>query len=275
MVARIAFSGLLVLALVPTTVAAEPAESSEAESSATNLDISLGALSSMNAQADTAAVVRQGTVLPWRIDVEAALWIPVGGKVGNVDVNADEIDSGAGTMGWVRFDGVNRTKGLGLFAEVTTLDYEVQTLTPALTADVQQQVFDVGPIYRMTLPIGGLALELDIYGGLRFQDIDYNEVGTATFNEDFYEAMVGFKVMNFLTDTLRVEVRGSLSGFDLSDDATTLTWEVRAAIGFDVTNLITIRAGYRGMGVEYDARTVTFKYDTIVHGPFLGASIQF
>ncbi|MEE8129114.1 MAG: hypothetical protein V3T48_02420 [Vicinamibacterales bacterium] len=273
MVARTVLSCLLVLALVRTTVAAEPPET---ESSATNLDISFAsALSSTSVWAHTAAVASQGTVLPWQIDVEAALWIPVGGKVSNVDVNADEFDSGVGTMGWVRFDGVNRTEGLGVFAEVTTLDYEVQTSTPALTADVNQQVLDVGPIYRTVLPIGGLAIELDIYGGFRYQNIDYNEVGTATFNEDLYEVMVGVKAMNFLSDTLRLEVRGSLSGFDLSDDATTLTWEVRAAIGFDVTNLITIRAGYRGMGVEYDARTVTFTYDTIVHGPFVGASIQF
>ena len=273
MVAKTALC-LLVLALVRATVAAEPAELSETESFATNLDVSLGALSSIS-QPDTTAVGRQGTAFPWGFDVEAALWIPVGGEVSNVDVNANEFESGAGTMGWVRFDGISKAEGLGVFAEVTTLNYQVETSTPALTADVHQQVLDLGPIYRQSLPVMGLAIELDIYGGFRYQNIDYDEVATATFNEDVIEAMVGVKAMTFLTDTLRVEMRGSLSGFDLFDGATTLTWDVRAAIGFDVTRLITIRAGYRGMGVEYDASTVTFTYDTIVHGPFVGVSIQF
>ncbi len=273
MVARTVLSCLLVLALVRTTVAAEPPE---AGSSATNLDISLAlALSSMGMRADTAAVAPQSTLLPWRFDVEAAVWIPVGGNVSNVNVSANEFDSGTGSMWSIRFDGVNRKKGLGLFAEVTTLDYQVETSMLALTADVHQQVVDVGPIYRTVLPFMGLALELDVYGGFRYQNIDYNEVGMATFNEDVHEAMVGVKALSFLSDTLRVEVRGSLSGFDLFDSATTLTWDVRAAIGFDVTPHITIRAGYRGMGTEYDATTVTFTYDTIVHGPFVGASIQF
>ena len=136
MVGRSAFSCLLVVALVRTVVAAEPAapaEPSETESSATNLDVSLGVLSSMSVRAATAAVA-QGTVLPWQFDVEGALWIPVGGKVSNVDVSANDFDSGAGTMGWVRFDGVNRNEGLGVFAEFTTLNYEVATSTPALTA---------------------------------------------------------------------------------------------------------------------------------------------
>ncbi len=274
MVAKPAFSCLLVVALVRTVVAAEPGEPSETESPATSLDVSLGALSSISVGAATAAVA-QGTVLPWQFDVEGALWIPVGGEVSNVDVSANDFESGAGTMGWIRFDGVNRSEGLGVFAEFTTLNYEVATSTPALNADVHHQVFDVGPIFRTTMPFGGVAIELDIYGGLRYHNIDYDEVGTATFSEDITEPMVGIKAMHYISDTLRVEVRGSLSGFDLIDPATTLTWDVRAALAFDVTDLITIRGGYRGMGVEYDAQTVTFTYDTIVHGPFVGASIRF
>src|SRR2546426_12709104 len=78
MVAKTVYSCLLVLVLVRATVAAEPPN-----------DLSLAvALSSMSVVAEPEA--RHSAALPWRLDLEAALWIPVGGTVNNVDISANE-----------------------------------------------------------------------------------------------------------------------------------------------------------------------------------------
>lgn len=77
--------------------------------------------------------------------------------------------------------------------------------------------------------------------------------GRLNFSEDFYFtswAMIG--------------------GFGVSSD---FTWDVMGGLGYEAADWVSLIAGYRGLGVDY--QNDGFVFDVTMHGPIIGAVFRF
>lgn len=63
---------------------------------------------------------------------------------------------------------------------------------------------------------------------------------------------------------------GMIGGFGAASD---ITWDVMAAIGYEVSDRVAIIGGYRALSVDYS--NDDFLFDVVQHGPILGARIAF
>jgi hypothetical protein len=63
---------------------------------------------------------------------------------------------------------------------------------------------------------------------------------------------------------------GMVGGFGTSSD---IDWDVMAGAGYEVRDWISVVAGYRAAGVDFQGGT--FVWDTVMHGPILGAVFRF
>jgi hypothetical protein len=63
---------------------------------------------------------------------------------------------------------------------------------------------------------------------------------------------------------------GMIGGFGVSSE---FTWDVMAAVGYEVTEKISLVGGYRALGVDYTDGA--FEFDVVQHGPILGAVFRF
>ena len=65
-------------------------------------------------------------------------------------------------------------------------------------------------------------------------------------------------------------LRGDVGGFGVGSD---LTWQVEGSLGLQVTKNIWAEAGYRALGVDYEADGLI--YDTITHGAQVTLGLSF
>ena len=61
-----------------------------------------------------------------------------------------------------------------------------------------------------------------------------------------------------------------IGGFGVSSD---FTWDVMGGLGYEVSDSISLVAGYRGLGVDY--KHDGFVFDVVQDGPILGAVFRF
>jgi hypothetical protein len=61
-----------------------------------------------------------------------------------------------------------------------------------------------------------------------------------------------------------------IGGFGVNSD---FTWDVMGALGYEVTDSISMIGGYRALGVDY--ADGDFVFDVVQHGPILGAVFRF
>ena len=73
-----------------------------------------------------------------------------------------------------------------------------------------------------------------------------------------------------LSEQLYLTSWGMIGGFGVSSD---FTWDVMAALGYDVHDKISMIGGYRALGVDYS--NGSFLFDVVQHGPILGAVFRF
>ena len=125
---------------------------------------------------------------------------------------------------------------------------------------------------------GGRSAALSVYIGARWAhtglELDPDLSGSVESTHDWVEPIVGAGVSLGLTPTVHVDAKADIGGFGVGSD---LTWSATAVLGFD-TRLgdrpLTLFAGYRALGEDYDGRS-SFGFDTILHGPVLGATVWF
>jgi len=63
---------------------------------------------------------------------------------------------------------------------------------------------------------------------------------------------------------------GMIGGFGVSSD---IDWDVMAGGGYEYRDWVSFVAGYRALGVDY--QDGAFVWDTVMHGPFMGAVFRF
>jgi opacity protein-like surface antigen len=118
---------------------------------------------------------------------------------------------------------------------------------------------------------------LDALAGARLwwvsTDIDFsgNEIdASGNDSETWVDPMIGFRGRLNLSPDFFLTSWGMIGGFCVSSD---FTWDVMGGLGYQVTDSISLVAGYRGLGVDY--RNDGFVFDVTQDGPILGAVFRF
>jgi len=117
---------------------------------------------------------------------------------------------------------------------------------------------------------------LDVVGGARYWHVETRIalngglVGnlSRTDTGNWVDGLVGFRGNYLLTD--KAFLTGSAM---IGAGGADFDWDVLGAIGYKFNDRISAVAGYRALGVNYS--NDGFTYDTIEHGPILGAVFRF
>jgi hypothetical protein len=84
------------------------------------------------------------------------------------------------------------------------------------------------------------------------------------------DPIIGIRSAVEIFDRWAIRTEGDIGGFDANS---TFTWQAFAALGYDATESTRILVGYRGLGYDHDRDG--FLYDTVMHGPMIGAGVGF
>jgi hypothetical protein len=109
--------------------------------------------------------------------------------------------------------------------------------------------------------------------GLRWVDIDYDvrfDTLTGSFGADWVDPWIGARAILPLSDTFALRLRGDVGGFGVG---TEFTWQGIAVLAARLGRAVTIDAGYRGIGLDYEASGAS--YDVVFHGPIFGMALSF
>jgi len=150
----------------------------------------------------------------------------------------------------------------GLAAE--SIAVESQTLTALLAGEYRVFESDGASIDLMA---GGrlwsVETDIDPQGGL---------LGDQFFSDGdtWVDPIVGARGRADISENFYLTGWGMIGGFGVSSD---FTWDVMGALGYEVTDKISVVGGYRAMGVDYSDGD--FVFDVVQHGPVLGAVFRF
>ncbi|QIF04356.1 hypothetical protein [Roseimicrobium sp. ORNL1] len=120
-------------------------------------------------------------------------------------------------------------------------------------------------------------VQLDIFAGARITILEAELTGrfarggeiTGSKDTDFADPIVGLRGQVGLTEKLFLRFNGDIGGFGASSD---LTWQAFAGLGLRVSDSVSLAAGYRGLGVDYEKDS--FAMDTVSHGPVVGLEVR-
>jgi hypothetical protein len=105
--------------------------------------------------------------------------------------------------------------------------------------------------------------EIDPQGGpadpLSFSDSD-----------TWVDPIIGARARFDLSEHVYATGWGMIGGFGLSSK---FTWDVMAALGYEVTDKISLVGGYRALGVDHT--NGAFQFDIVQHGPIIGGVFRF
>lgn len=118
---------------------------------------------------------------------------------------------------------------------------------------------------------------LDALAGARVwwvsTDLDYSGPvinASGSDSETWVDPIIGFRGRLNLSPELFFTSWAMIGGFGVSSD---FTWDVMGGLGYEATDSISLVAGYRGLGVDYE--NDGFVFDVVQHGPILGALFHF
>lgn len=89
-------------------------------------------------------------------------------------------------------------------------------------------------------------------------------------SKSWVDPIVGMRGLWEFTDRWIINGGGDIGGFGASSD---LIWQANLGVGYRWNDQITLLAGYRGLGVDYQQDG--FLVDTVAHGPVLGMTCRF
>lgn len=145
---------------------------------------------------------------------------------------------------------------------------------------IQQWVVDFAGFYRPyeRALSGERVLALEVLLGGRYtsldQELEIVGLGKGRETKQWFDPIVGGRLMTDLTKKLVFTLRGDIGGFGISSD---LTWNVSAVLGYRFTKLFSLWGGYKALGTDYTTGSGSdlFKYDTVTQGPVFGLGFSF
>lgn len=150
----------------------------------------------------------------------------------------------------------------GVLADSTELTS--QTLTGLIAAEYRVvETAETSVDLMAGARIWSVETEIDPQGGpadaLFFSDGD-----------TWVDPIIGARARFDVTENIYLTGWGMVGGFGVGAD---ITWDVMAAVGYEVNDRVAIIGGYRALGVDYSRDA--FQFDVVQQGPILGARIAF
>ena len=173
-----------------------------------------------------------------------------------------------------------RKGDFGVFADIYYLDLSTDLATPGpLFSGVE-----VGTELLIFTALGSYrALEtetahLDALAGLRVWSVDIDldfaagilPAQSHSDGDTWVDPVIGLKGRIALSEHAYVTGWGMIGGFGVSPD---FMWDVFGAVGYEITDRISLVAGFRATGVDYQSGG--FLYDIIQYGPIIGGVVRF
>ena len=151
-----------------------------------------------------------------------------------------------------------------------------------ISADVRQGTFEALAVRRNKLRDG----HVDYLFGIRWWDNDLDVTivpatlpGSVTENveEDWLDVVVGVRWLNNINKKWDFVLRGDIGGFGLEAD---FTANVQIGAHYQMSANWVLDLQYRALWVDYEndgtkGQPGYFAYDTVTHGPLIGAIYEF
>lgn len=167
-------------------------------------------------------------------------------------------------------------------------------LTTEIQADIgiKEWLVEFGGTYnvaRWSLGTGGTALGLDILGGGRIwsvsTDVDagikqtLGDFGRYLYpsisdSKSWIDPFVGGRLLFDLPKNFFVALRGDVGGFDVGSQ---LSWNLAGYVGYNISRVVSLWAGYRALSVDYESGSGfdKFVFDATMYGPVIGMGFRF
>lgn len=173
-----------------------------------------------------------------------------------------------------------RKGDFGVLADIYYLALSTDQATPGpLFSDVE-----VGTELLIFTALGSYraveteAAHLDALAGLRVWSVDVDidlaagilPAQSFSDGDTWVDPVVGMKGRVSLSEHAYLTGWGMIGGFGVSSD---FMWDVFGAVGYEVTDRMSLVAGFRATGVDYQKGG--FLYDIIQYGPIIGAVVRF
>ncbi len=167
----------------------------------------------------------------------------------------------------------------GIFADIVYTDISGGGSGPAgiFSASLENQLFAGTAMAEYRVIEDGRS-SVDVMAGARVWSVNTDVRITAGVGAGFsgsdsatwVDPMVGVKGRWQGASPWYLTGWGMVGGFGVSSD---IDWDVMAGAGYEVRDWVSVVAGYRAAGVDY--QDGPFVFDTILHGPIFGAVFRF
>lgn len=205
----------------------------------------------------------------WRFDVEPYVWLPSTSGTGTTSTTPPlEIDL-VGEL----------DAAFPLAVGATSPDGKFSILTDGFYVRLKDDEGSLQTTTSAAMIEGGVGIALDekqrvtALIGVRWVDIGYDvRLGAVSgdFSADWVDPWIGARVVLPLNDTFALRLRGDVGGFGVG---TEFTWQAIAVVAAKLGSDVSIDAGYRAIGLDYEASGAS--YDVLFHGPIIGLALSF
>jgi opacity protein-like surface antigen len=250
---------------------------------------------------ETTAPVLAMNAPRWTSRLEISAWLPtyVNGNSKVKDVRADisvhggqlfdDFDSYATGL---RFETWN-DEGWGIWGEVQYLSFDGDNfsliasgvpLNTRASLQIDSFIADVGAGFRLIDAPANADGEgwgtLDLFAALRYQNLDQQIYASPSQqvneSEDFFEPMIGGRVVVGFNESMSFIVRNDLSGFGIGDGSE-LTWTIQGGMRFTIERWFELDVAYRYFEIDYDAKSGldSFGINMGFNGPYIGGVVKF
>lgn len=226
----------------------------------------------------------------WHVTVIPYLWatgisgdVTVRGRTTSPDASfidiLDNTDSLIGLQGHVAI-----TRGpLGGYLDLTYIKLGVDGPDPTNLELINKMfLVEFGAQYRLldTMDAEGHGIVLEAYAGGRYTSIKLeldSQAGKASQSQSWIDPVVGGRVTFGLSEHFVIVVGGDVGGFGVGSD---FAWSALGLLGYRWHAAgveWTLLAGYKALFQDYSTGSGVqrFKWDTTMHGPIMGLSMQF
>jgi hypothetical protein len=231
----------------------------------------------------------------WTFDVAPLyLWIPAqdgtvtaGGLSSDIDLSVgDTLDLLFDSFKFAATGRAEARKGnalLTLDLMYTSLEENTQTdIGAGVDVRTKQLILEFGGGYHLgewSLPGEGLpTLSVDFLAGGRFVHLDtgitIENFADVDRSNDWIDPFLGARLKLNIIDRVSVSVRGDIGGFGVGSH---FTWNMAAILAYQVSQRMSMGAGYRILDINYSegSGSEKFAYDVQMRGPMLGFAIHF
>jgi len=231
----------------------------------------------------------------WTFDVAPFyLWLPaldgeitVRGRSADVDLSVgDTLDLLFDSFKFVATGRAEARKGNALLTlDLMYMNLEENTQTDiglGVTTEFKQLILEFGGGYHLgewsVFGEGLPTLSVDFLAGGRFVHLDtgltIEDFVDVDRSQDWIDPFLGARLKLDIIDRLSVSVRGDIGGFGAGSH---FTWNMVAILAYQVSQRITLGAGYRILDINFSEGTGSekFAFDVQMRGPMLGFAIHF